>query len=566
MDNNGNNRTCQTGLIKGTYTGSWVSMSDTKDLGDCDTNFLIYNNSASIRVISAQNSRLNDEISIDEVEIGTDGSFIPSLSCGNGNNSQPMVALGERASHWTHCKRKEGMKKIKMLTSNAWYAGTDNYIKLKFMITTEDDTIVTCQTGDLNNIGNDRERGQTDNYQPRDGNFGNCTNEKLASALLERKKDEPIMLTVSSTNYGIADQWNPDLIKAYLTTSRNKHMVISCELCDSRKGDTSSNSCGGWGSYWITSGRDHSFECFVLEPKFPERSLQKIRVKTCDSYYAPSNTDQLRIEICKHNEVNTHTGKPTHRDRLAGKLNCCITNRLGSNFVSGQWTEDIDGDTVDSDGGEQLGQCEGFPIDGTDVTIGLKNDASNALCLDEYKFYGGGSSDNSIMDIPFIQCSTCQLWADSNEACCNVDSDWVPWEERKSPCRYNPDITNVKNIAMKVCDQESSGSLSKFQAVIKNIDQETCVSEQLQASFDTGAYIETDLRGNCTNLAIKEKKASIWLLNLDESDGLCITDVYLDVSNADGRTYMLKCRLDDEEIFQVHIQDTDMSAIPLTCL
>merc|ERR1712080_808070 len=386
---------------------------------------------------------------------------------------------------------------------------------------TEDDTIVTCQTGDLNNIGNDRERGQTDNYQPRDGNFGNCTNEKLASALLERKKDEPIMLTVSSTNYGIADQWNPDLIKAYLTTSRNKHMVISCELCDSRKGDTSSNSCGGWGSYWITSGRDHSFECFVLEPKFPERSLQKIRVKTCDSYYAPSNTDQLRIEICKHNEVNTHTGKPTQRDRLVGKLNCCITNRLGSNFVSGQWTEDIDGDTV----GDQLGQCEGFPIDGTDVTIGLKNDA-----------------------------------------CCNVDSDWVPWEERKSPCRYNPDITNVKNIAMKVCDQESSGSLSKFQAVIKNIDQETCVSEQLQASFDTGAYIETDLRGNCTNLAIKEKKASIWLLNLDESDGLCITDVYLDVSNADGRTYMLKCRLDDEEIFQVHIQDTDMSAIPLTCL
>ena len=97
------------------------------------------------------------------------------------------------------CKRKLGLKKIKFHTSNADYAGTDDYISIKLKIPTEGGEEVTCETGYLDNAGDDRERGRTDVYKPSsDPNygFGTCTDDKFSAALMTAKQDQLIKVTI----------------------------------------------------------------------------------------------------------------------------------------------------------------------------------------------------------------------------------------------------------------------------------------------------------------------------------------------------------------------------------
>ena len=40
-------------------------------------------------------------------------------------------------------------------------------------------------------------------------------------------------------------------------------------------------------------------------------------------------------------------------------------------------------------------------------------------------------------------------------------------------------------------------------------------------------------------------------MNADQTDNLCLSDVYFDISSSDGSTDMLKCRLNDKVSFNI---------------
>lgn len=569
---NNKEEVCVTDIITGISSGTWFTVFETRFLKECGE-FFIYNDVVSIQLISDHNSLSSDRVVVDIVNIGTNGHFLPSLTC----QGKDLTVNNANQSEWMNCTRKVGMQRIKVHTSNTDYAGTDNYIKFGIDIQTQATEgskfgeVVSCATGDLNNVGNDFEIGQTDIYRPAEGSFGDCTDSELANALLERDPKEPIQLTIISKPYlGWDDQWNPDSVKVYFNVKESKMMVITCAFCDHKDGKCNE----GWG-HWIHGG-NHTFECYPLNPRYPERSIEKIRVKACDLRDAGSSTHKLRMKICREpGLMNIHNNTLTHYDVLNGTAPCCTTNLFGNEFTRDQWTKTIDGDGKDRngvlhDGGEQLGQCEGFPIDGTQLYLGLKNEDSDALCLDHFEFYGGYGVGSSSRDIPTIRCdssTTCHLWSESESNYCEDDSEWSNWYDKEVKCEYLHSTSTVKTIAMKVCDGESSGSKATFQAVIKNMDDEECNTEEIKGDLTPGSYFEFSDMGDCISHAIKENKATVWILNMDAADDLCLSDVYLDVSDAgSGKTRMLKCRVDQDTSMQLNVSGKDRIGLPLTCM
>lgn len=234
----------------------------------------------------------------------------------------------------------------------------------------------------------------------------------------------------------------------------------------------------------------------------------------------------------------------------------------------------IDGDTAHDDGGEQLGQCEGFPIEGSKVDISLKNEGTDAVCLDEFRFFGGKDLRSSTRDIAFIDCvPTCKLWGETSHfggnptSYCEGDSYTVPWGARNTRCDVGDSTETVKKIAVMTCTGSHSGSQSQIKAVIQNMDGEKCTTDALKNTpIQPGHYIESSNMGQeCRQTPLKNGDVKVWIVNEDRRDSLCITDVYLDVSSSSGTTRQLKCKMDEEESFKVYARDMALDGLPLTC-
>ena len=203
----------------------------------------------------------------------------------------------------------------------------------------------------------------------------------------------------------------------------------------------------------------------------------------------------------------------------------CIRDRFGTSIARGGLSPDIDGNTAHDDGGEELGQCEGFPIEGTEVEISLKNEGTDAVCLDEFQLFGGSEvGRTSTRSIPFIQCNpTCNIWGENRgwfsdypQSYCEGDSGWQDWREVKAVCSFSNSTETVKKIALMTCPGEASGSNSQIKVVIRNIDGEQCTTDALKNTpIHPGDYIESSNIGHdCLNTPIKngEVKVSFSLL------------------------------------------------------
>merc|ERR1711902_274004 len=70
---------------------------------------------------------------------------------------------------------------------------------------------------------------------------------------------------------------------------------------------------------------------------------------------------------------------------------CCRTNKFGwYNLKYSFWRGEklkIDGRTHDDDGGDMLGPCEGFEINGPKVYTYVNNHHSDAWCVNHLWFY-----------------------------------------------------------------------------------------------------------------------------------------------------------------------------------
>ena len=162
------------------------------------------------------------------------------------------------------------------------------------------------------------------------------------------------------------------------------------------------------------------------------RRLQKIKVKACNLPNAGSSTNKMKLKICK-----------------TGDMSCCITDMFGINIKRGLWsTKDIEG---------KLGQCDGFPIEGTDVEISIKNKGLDAVCLDEFQIFGAEDHRSYTQEIPFIHCNpSCQIWGKNKlvhngfwgfgrvgsfknnpQSYCEGDSDWNDWDNVKAKCIFD---------------------------------------------------------------------------------------------------------------------------------
>lgn len=227
----------------------------------------------------------------------------------------------------------------------------------------------------------------------------------------------------------------------------------------------------------------------------------------------------------------------------------------------------FDGNFDSNDGGHVLGQCEGFRIDGTGMEVKLYNYRADAVCLDGFEFYGQSLIGvTSSSNIPFLKYgkAPCKLWGDSEVSQCEGESRWVNWHDKYTSLAIDEDKTDVKDIAIRVCDGISSGSRSTFSAVIQNNDGDQCKTDTFQ-SLTPGKYIKITRMGDCSNLKINKNTAKVWILNEGAKDSLCLQDVYLDISNPRGETKMLKCRLNEEADYQVHVINQEKFGIPLIC-
>ena len=132
---------------------------------------------------------------------------------------------------------------------------------------------------------------------------------------------------------------------------------------------------------------DINFRCALKHSWKPEKSLEKLKVKTCSAYQAGSSSAEIQFTFCNlpftqrqlqavlENENSDQVDNVT-----VGNIRseCCRTNNFGwynleYAFWSG-YTLDIDGNRKDDDGGDMLGPCEGFTLNGPNVyTYGTYN-------------------------------------------------------------------------------------------------------------------------------------------------------------------------------------------------
>ena len=135
-----------------------------------------------------------------------------------------------------------------------------------------------------------------------------------------------------------------------------------------------------------------AFPCKIYRPRNPAMAIEMIKANTCDVKYASASSDNISFKICTEKESFNQFNTSMHENE------CCKTNLFGSDFKSNKYSEI---DTLDNDGGEALGKCEGFETGGTGAYIAIKNDSIDKFCIIEIGFYGSAGLQTSTIDMPF---------------------------------------------------------------------------------------------------------------------------------------------------------------------
>lgn len=159
----------------------------------------------------------------------------------------------------------------------------------------------------------------------------------------------------------------------------------------------------------LAGGQAMEVSCKLHKSKNPTMSLEKLELHTCDKMHSGTSSHQLRLRFCKEKEDLTKSD-----EEVKNNPNCCTTNQFGyynmdkDGFYRNMWQE-VDGNTNEDDGGDELGQCEGYPFaDSPMLYFSVQNEHSDMWCVDQMRLFGN-------FDTPKVHCTFGSIWSDANQ-------------------------------------------------------------------------------------------------------------------------------------------------------
>jgi len=552
----GSKKPCTTEVFKtelrsGTAKHTFLS-ADSEFLGDCD-GYGIINGKAEIKVVSADS---NDVVRVNEVNFNTNGRFIPSISCEGG---EAINGTGVESHLWQECKTKNAISKLKTHTSSLGGAGTDAGITMTFMLINKESGKIEEQCEKLkaehfNNHGNDRERTEINIYHI--SNLGLC--QQLLGDIAEGFwNDGKFQLSVELFNDGkglVGPAWHFDLFKIYFMGDYESERVVRCTVN---------------GDVWLERMQTKVINCELYQPRQPLRSLEALGVHTCDLEHAGSSSENIRLRFCSTEELAKN--KTGHSDGV----DCCEMNRFGyhnSVDLNRGETLKIDGNQpLDNgmldDGGDKLGQCEGFEITGSDVYVTVQNPYHGGWCLNGLDFYGNSKYSQLTDDTPFTSCHFTPIWSENDKVYRQDGDDWMDQNaehHRDIPfiCEMGKSNTIMK-MEIKVCDKDTAGTEAQFTATFTNWNHGTC-STTIEGSLKPNEFVALEISRECKSMdAGNELKLMIANHNENANDDVCLEDIFLNVASTDG-TQKWRCTIDGNAHFAMDFQGEN-TGLPLVC-
>ena len=248
------------------------------------------------------------------------------------------------------------------------------------------------------------------------------------------------------------DRWNTDLMKFYFVGEQGQDVILTCIA----------------GGEWINTNQWRTFPFKIYRPDNPAKSLEMIEAHTCDLLYSSSASNTIQFKICKNRE---HF-KDFESAKVSGE--CCETNGFGaqSGISRNSWASI---DTIEHDGGEALGNCEGFELTGKAAHIAIQNNDADKGCFGELKFYGAPGGNGSSIRMPFVSCAFKPVWFDSLQTRRHFgDWTWRNEQDDRSAIYCAGDEERLSSLEVGVCDWRDAGSYDTFTATIcgKNSTEE----------------------------------------------------------------------------------------------
>jgi len=532
-DKDGGRTECTTEALQGVSRG-WLRLDSRDKLGRC-LHFNIVNQNLTATITSSYN--IKDSVTINEIQISTDGKFLPTYSTKNvsieANESlSPVIVLQPIVNR---------LVRIKTHTSTQTNSGTDNTLWAR--INYQGTNFNSSADVELNNYGNDRENNKVDVYEG-----GNVIGKlDILDDLLDSRPpgsldenwngsgEESVSISFKLGNEYAWGGWNVDLIKLYFLGEQSEELVFVCHT----------------GEKWLPAGGNWTkFECELYRPEYPLQSIEKLSVNVCDKSDSGSTSDRIRLKFCKNRLDFTDTHRFEHSTEM-GK--CCTTNYFNGPFVTNNKAY-IDGNTNVDDGGHKLGACEGFEALHDSLSMLVENTESDAVCFKSMEFYGKNddaqSINSSTLGLPFKTCSLPTVWADSSQVRLDKQGDCT-WRH------YNNDsskvICNMKNkinlslLTLGLCTDYGSATSSSFTLTICDNQENCCETSTLNGDgqlFNSYGNYKKQIRGNdlgeCLNKPMDNDMTI--KVRMPGSDGICLNYFkFGDEAEEDFDNYHTEC-------------------------
>ena len=531
-----NGRQCVTGSRKGISEG-WIELDSREDLGEC-YRWKIKNDSLTVSVTSEQSSIFTDELTIDAVQVATEGRFLPSFKT---NDSLQITISGSNVSSESEVYHiKNRLVGIKTHTSTKAYSGTDAKImaRITYIVPNDGNEIMDSQklSSEIELVGG-FENDQTDVFRENIFKLGLeefLDNHPIGNISSELKEGD-IKISFKSNGGGLAPDWNVDLIKMYFIGLQGEHVVYTCHT----------------GEKWITHDKDwYNFPCELHRPENPRISIEQLKLSVCDEYDAGSTSNRVQFKFCRNAadfDTKTILYTPenskylTRFEKAVAEKRCCATNYFSPNgdesYDRGE-TATIDGNSFKDDGGEKLGQCEGFEITKSEFSMVVNNEATNGVCFNNIQLYGNNDKalTSSLYPIPFRTCGMPNVWADSSTSMIQDDhlcSSYHDHDDARSQfrCHMNSKI-NFSSLKIGLCNRNYAASYDPFTVTIcdENIEN-CCTTDNLNTdeifstygSISEGSYIKeihTLRLGTCKDKLLSDTVSIS--INMQGSDKICV--------------------------------------------
>lgn len=524
------------GLSKG-----WIKYKTKTELGTCYL-FPFMNDDLTVSITSMQSSVNRDEIVIDVVEVVTGQNLFPTFQ--TSMTSSIRISAASTGKLYRLYPIRNRIVGIKTHTSTTSSSGTDSNImcRIRHTFSDGDDGInesVMSSVIRLDTSENNFENDKVDIFSSDllESGFSAFLNNHPIDNMETGISDGNLEISLKSTGSEPGNGWNVDLIKLYYIGTKGQQLVFVCHTGE--KWIRPSNnyihtSQSGDHIDIYSNNKWYDFPCELYRPANPAISIEKFELSVCDTSSAGSSSNRIQIKLCQ----NARYFSSDQFENAVNAGRCCETNYFSGSYTRGE-TTGIDGNTYYDDGGEKLGQCEGFEMTKGSFEMLVENEKSDAVCFDKIEFYGNDENGltSSSYPIPFRTCSLPTVWAESSQN--KIDdyyhecSNYYNFADLRSrlKCHLNSKIKFTR-LRIGLCNRNYAASSNPFRISICDQSQENCCTtndlntDDLFNSYgnmEDGSYIkdiDTLKLGNCKDQLLS---ATITIfVNVQGSDGMCV--------------------------------------------